>query len=562
MSFLFAAPDLVAEAAGNLAGIGSSLTEATAAAAGPTTTVAAAAADEVSRAISQLFGTYGQQFQTLSAQAGAFQAEFVRLLNGGAAAYLATEIANAQQGLMSAVSSPALPGANAAADLPGLPGIPGTPVVPGLPVIPGLPSLPIPTFPSLPIPTLPTLPGFPALPNLLGWLFGPPAPGPGGFAYGTAWQALFAHTNANLQTALGSWAAHPFPVLQQVIANQNFYANTVGTGFVTSLQDPNALANVPANVQIFLKGVSDTPAALQAYAAKQALSSGATGAALRNFIGHVNERLPAFHYDMGTVNDQFSAGDYHGAVQRIPQTFVDLLIDGVDISNLSTVTIHGPAGDMMPLLSQTGSGTQDLVNLLQPGSIPRRIAQNFLDVISTVPTSLGLSLIGPPLSTLDGLATGLTEIGAAGQTGNPLAMAGAFVDLPAHVLDGLLNGQPVLDARIPVSVSFDIPQVFPLPPLHVGAGSVVVAHLPFNGLLAPPAPMGVTLEVAPTPLLPPVSIDLPLGDMRFGGLITQLLTTTPQQVAQVIPIPLLHRVRHFQRQRLDAVQHLETGGQP
>jgi hypothetical protein len=121
-------------------------------------------------------------------------------------------------------------------------------------------------------------------------------------------------------------------------------------------------------------------------------------------------------------------------------------------------------------------------------------------------------------------------------------MAGALVDLPAHVLDGFLNGQPVLDVRIPVSVSFDIPLIPPLdiplfPPLdilHVGVGSVVVAHVPFNGLLAQPAPMGATLEV-PTSLLGPVSLDLPFGgDMRYGGLITQLLTTTPQQVAQAI----------------------------
>jgi len=225
-------------------------------------------------------------------------------------------------------------------------------------------------------------------------------------------------------------------------------------------------------------------------------------------------------------------------VERIPQAFVDLLIDGVDISNLSTVTIHGPAGDLMPLLSQTGAGPQDLVNLLQPDSIPRRIAQNFLNVITTVPTSLGLSLIGPPLSTLDGIATGATELGTAVQTGNPLTVGAALVDLPAHVLDGLLNGQPVFDVRIPVSVSFDIPLILPLLPpldiLHVGVGSVVVAHVPFNGLLAQPAPMGATLEV-PTSLLGPVSLDLPFGgDMRYGGLITQLLTTTPQQVAKAI----------------------------
>ena len=421
MSFVIA-PEIVLGAVGKLAGIGSTLGEATAAAAGPTTSVATAAADEVSHALSQLFGTYGQQFQAVSAQAAAFHSEFVGLLNGGVAAYLNTEIASAQQGLMSALSAPG--GATArAADIPGIPGFP----------IPG------------------------------GGLFGPPGPNAGtSFAYGTAWQTLFANTGNNLGANLGSWAAHPFPVLQQVIANQNGYANTVGTGFATSLQNyPTSLANVPANVQIALQGVSNSPAVAQAYFAKQAVESQATNAALQNFVTHLQERLPVFQYDLGMVGQEVMIGDYHGAVQRIPQAFVDLFISGVDVSNVSTVTIQGPAGDLMPLMSQTG--TQDLIDLLQPDSIPQRMAQNFVNVVNTVPSSLGLAIIGSPLSTLDGLATGATEFGAALQTGDPLAVAGALVDLPAHALDGFLNGQPILDLRIPISASFDIPAI---PPHH------------------------------------------------------------------------------------------------
>lgn len=79
---------------GDLAAIGSTLREATAAAAGPTTGLAAAAADDVSIAVSQLFGRYGQEFQTVSNQLAAFHTEFVRTLNRGAAAYLNTESAN------------------------------------------------------------------------------------------------------------------------------------------------------------------------------------------------------------------------------------------------------------------------------------------------------------------------------------------------------------------------------------------------------------------------------------------------------------------------------------
>ncbi|MCV7123056.1 hypothetical protein AWC15_09175 [Mycobacterium lacus] len=98
MSFVFTAPEMVTAAAGELAGIRSALGEATAAAAGPTTGVLAAGADEVSAAISQVFGSFGQEFQALSAQAAVFHDEFVSLLNSGAAAYLRTEAANAAAG--------------------------------------------------------------------------------------------------------------------------------------------------------------------------------------------------------------------------------------------------------------------------------------------------------------------------------------------------------------------------------------------------------------------------------------------------------------------------------
>ncbi|WP_072495620.1 PE domain-containing protein, partial [Mycobacterium tuberculosis] len=52
MSFVVTVPEAVAAAAGDLAAIGSTLREATAAAAGPTTGLAAAAADDVSIAVS------------------------------------------------------------------------------------------------------------------------------------------------------------------------------------------------------------------------------------------------------------------------------------------------------------------------------------------------------------------------------------------------------------------------------------------------------------------------------------------------------------------------------
>lgn len=107
MSLLSIAPDIVAGASGNLENLGSMLRSATASAASQTTAVLAPAADEVSAAITALFGSHAQQFQAVSAQAAAFHDQFVNLLNGGAEQYLSTEVANAQQTLANAVSAPA-----------------------------------------------------------------------------------------------------------------------------------------------------------------------------------------------------------------------------------------------------------------------------------------------------------------------------------------------------------------------------------------------------------------------------------------------------------------------
>ncbi len=60
MSYLIAAPGMLAAAAADVASIGSSLSAAHVAAAAPTTAVVAAAGDEVSAAIASLFSGHGQ----------------------------------------------------------------------------------------------------------------------------------------------------------------------------------------------------------------------------------------------------------------------------------------------------------------------------------------------------------------------------------------------------------------------------------------------------------------------------------------------------------------------
>ncbi|MGB9303896.1 MAG: PE family protein, partial [Mycobacterium sp.] len=110
MSFLIALPEAVGTAARDLANLGSTLDAANAAAAAHTTGVLPAAADEVSAAIAALFSAHGKGFHAISAQAAAFQAQFVQALTAGAGAYAAAEAANASplQTLLDAINAPIL----------------------------------------------------------------------------------------------------------------------------------------------------------------------------------------------------------------------------------------------------------------------------------------------------------------------------------------------------------------------------------------------------------------------------------------------------------------------
>jgi hypothetical protein len=95
MPYVIAAPDMLAAGAADVAGIGSSLSEANGAAAASTTRVIAAGSDEVSAAIASVFSVHGKAFQALSAQAAAFHSQFVQAFDAGAGAYAGTEAANA-----------------------------------------------------------------------------------------------------------------------------------------------------------------------------------------------------------------------------------------------------------------------------------------------------------------------------------------------------------------------------------------------------------------------------------------------------------------------------------
>ncbi|WP_142283394.1 PE family protein, partial [Mycobacterium gordonae] len=105
MSFLVVSPEVVSQAAADVARIGSDVGAGSAAAALPTTQLAVAAGDEVSAAIAALFGTHAREYQAVAGQAASYQEQFVAALSSTAAAYAEAE-AGAAAWLGPAAASP------------------------------------------------------------------------------------------------------------------------------------------------------------------------------------------------------------------------------------------------------------------------------------------------------------------------------------------------------------------------------------------------------------------------------------------------------------------------
>ncbi|GAB7142120.1 PE family protein [Mycobacterium riyadhense] len=511
MSFVVTTPEIVAAAAENLAGIGTTLAKATASAAGPTTEVAAAAADEVSIAISQLFGTYAQEFQAVSAQAATFQDQFVRLLTGGAAAYLNTEIANVEQNLGNAMNTP-------------------TQALLGL---------------SERIETLPAL-----------WTPGAAATVPGG-----AYQQLFANTAANLQALESAWAAHPFPFLSQLIANQQGYWQQIAMAFARTIQNfPADLANLPAAIQAGIEQLLAFPVAFytQQFIATQLGFAQTIGTHLYDLGSEIVAGLPNYSAGLQLALSNLAAGKYSDALAEFAKAHANLLVTGVDNSDITYSVVGtsfhitakpkllGPLGHLFTIDDVPGQEAQYLTNLMPPGSIPRHMAQNFTNVLNTLavpsitgdvalnlsplgvefnaffglPLVLTYAVAGPPVATLNALATSATSIQQALASGNGMAAIGALGDVPAVAVDGFLNGHYIMDQRIPM----------PLPPPFTQTIAIVL-HLPFDGILVAPHPVTATVDLRPIGADP---VDLTIRGTPFSGLVPLLVNYIPQQLAKAI----------------------------
>ncbi|WP_205875447.1 PE family protein [Mycobacterium camsae] len=487
MSYLVTTPDWVTAAAGDLASIGSSLQATTTAASALTTGIAAAAADEVSATVAHVFGSFGEEFKAVSAQASSYYADFVRLLGGSATAYLNAEIANAGMVL---VNSP-----SAAAAVPG-----------------------------------------------------------------SAYGQLVANTATNLQALGSAWAADPFPLSRQFLANQADYAQQIAT-VITTL--PSLLTNIQAAVQQ-ASSFNGALFAQQFVATQTGFAQTFVTSAINGFNG-LAIGLPNFASGLQVAAQTLLTGDYTGAVSEFGRAAFSLLVTGVDTGPVSTVVdlatlsftatinprILGPLGEFFTIMNIPGQEAQFFTNLIPP-SIPRQMAQNFTNILNTltVPSIraeaglavlqqtgtleafFGLPLVatyaaaGAPLATLNAIAGSAQSFEQAMAAGNYLGAANTLFEAPAAALNGFLNGNVPIDTTINVPTGLD--------PNFLPANVAIVLHLPSDGFLVPPHPATATVNVPQAPLTPALSLPVTIFGTPFSGLIPLLVNYTPQQLAAAI----------------------------
>jgi PE family protein len=534
VSFMVVAPESVTTAVENLAGIGSTLQEATAAATGPTTGLAAAAGDEVSAAISQLFASYGEEFQAVSNQGAAFHAEFVRLLNGSAAAYLGTDIANAAQTLANAPAQSLLGQGTQAVSA----AIAGAPVA--------------------------------------------AAAVPGG-----AYVQLLTNTATNLQLLGSAWAADPFPFLRQFLANQLGYAQQIASSIASI---PANLPNLPSAIAAAIQQALsfNAGAFAQQFIATQVGFAQTFALSLADGVTGIIAGLPQFASGVGTAFQTLLTGNYNAAISELGDAFRQLFVTGFDTSNVTLTstgdifpnlnltftgtarpTLIGPLNDFLTILKIPGQEAQFLTNLTPP-SIPRQMAQNFTNVLNTLtvasieadvvvpvfapqtgfvsayfglPLVLGYALAGPPFAALNAFGASLNSFDQALATGNAVAAVSTLFDAPGSVLNGFLNGQVFVTDKflVPTGLTDIVVQVPVIGPVTIPLPQNVSVdvHLPFDGLLVPPhfltATVGLNGYVPPPPVtLPGIPFEATIFGTPFMGLVPLLVNYVPQQLAAAI----------------------------
>ncbi|OBJ55924.1 PE family protein [Mycobacterium asiaticum] len=339
-----------------------------------------------------------------------------------------------------------------------------------------------------------------------------------------SYQTLLADTAANLQILQGAVTANPAPLLRQFVTNQTGYGQMIVSAVQSAIQSPPPLLSLlPTN-----------PAALaQGFINQQIGYAQVVSTALSNAANDFNAGLMALPASLQTSFQQLVAGDVPGAARTVATGFGNLFYTGLTASQdpttlLINIAPTGSIGDLLPILGIPGQMAQNFTDLLPSGSVPQQISQNITNVIRTLtdtsqtldlttgvlhvglPLVLGLDALGPAFTTLDALNTVAGSVGNALQTGDALGAAAAFLNAPATVLNGLLNGQ----SSLPLTVSL--------------FGLTTTTNIPLGGLLTPAQSASLTLDVFG------MTGTIPLFGTQFGGIIPGLLTFLPEQLAEAI----------------------------
>ena len=452
MSFVVAAPDMVQTAAEDLAGIRSVPAEAVTTFAAPTTAVAPAAGDEVSAAVAKMFGDFGKEFQSLSAHAQAFHAEFADVIDAGAGPYLSTEIATAEQALANVLNAPAraMPGLGAA---PGIGGLltGGTGGLTG--ILGGLGNLgPLGSTLGSLLPGLPNILG--GLGNSLTGLTNSLLPGllqinigdAGPYVTGIAgpYEELFYNTWNNLQSIGATWLADPFPFLRQFLANQMGYAQTMATSFGNAAQSIEAHA-------------SALPAAFQV--ASRAFSAG-------NYAGGLTDVETGLQRVFSGVGPDLAP--IPAIPGRIAQNMTSLVQNVTNTSITPTLDVSALTTNPPDLASAT-LASATLASATSDGATS--------DNVVGLPVVLGVDLLGAPVSMPEVAGSSAAAFTAAVRAGNPAGAIATLIDAPAVIANGFLNGQATFPYGLNrSSLTGDLSSV----------GNVaVVGNFPLDGILVP-----------------------------------------------------------------------------
>ncbi|OBI91792.1 hypothetical protein [Mycobacterium sp. 1245805.9] len=156
----------------------------------------------------------------------------------------------------------------------------------------------------------------------------------------------------------------------------------------------------------------------------------------------------------------------------------------------------------------------------------------------TVNNAVGLSLVftaslmGPPAATLDAADYSAATFVAAVQAGDAPAAFAAFVDAPAVIANGFLNGQ----AQYPYVMNLSS---LTGPVVGNIVNVTVVANFPLDGILHAPGyyPVTASFTMVGNAVLPPIDVSIGAGSTPFSGLLPFLVNYAPQQLAQAIGAP-------------------------